>query len=79
MNVVESEIGSCSDTCVTRDVGGNGDVGIEVEDAIDIKHEIPEAISFPPVKNEDEIRLQGVCEVVAAHAVRPFIAPKKKL
>jgi hypothetical protein len=68
MDVVQSETGSFSDACVTRDVGGTGDVSIKVEDSLDIKHEIPEPISFPPVKNEDEVRLQGVCEVVAAHA-----------
>jgi hypothetical protein len=51
-DVVESETASCSDTCVTHD-GGTGDVRIKVEDAVDIKHEIPEAISFAPVKNED--------------------------
>jgi len=55
------------------------DIKEEVEEAIDIKDEMPEAIQFPPIKPEQEVRLWGVCEVVAAHAFRPFIAPKRKL
>jgi hypothetical protein len=51
---------------------------IKTEEAIDIKDEIPEAISLPPIKTEQEVRLWGMCEVVAAHAFRPFIAPKRK-
>jgi hypothetical protein len=77
MDVVASETGSCNDTCVMRDVDGTEEIGIKVEEAIDIKDEIPEAITFPPIKTEAEVRLWGVCEVVAAHAFRPFIAPKK--
>ena len=57
---------------------------ITVEEAIDTKDEIPQAISFPPVKNEDEVWLWYICVcvcvvVVAAHAFRAFIVPKKKL
>jgi len=76
---VESETGSCSETCVTSDVDGTEKVSIQVEEAIDIKVEIPEAITFPSIKTEHEVRLQGVCEVVEAHDFRPFIAPKRKL
>jgi hypothetical protein len=54
------------------------EVSIKVEEAIDIKDEMPEAIPFPPIKTEHEVRVWGVCEVVAAHAFRPFIAPKRK-
>ena len=54
------------------------EVSINVEDAIDIKDEIPEAI-FPPMETEQEVRLWGVCELVAAHCFRPFIAPRRKL
>jgi hypothetical protein len=43
-----------------------------------IKGDIPEAIKFPPIKNEQEVRLQGVNETIAAH-VWSFIAPKKKI
>jgi hypothetical protein len=91
MCYVEVETGSCRETCVTCDVDGTEDVSIKVEaidvkeevnikveEAIDIKDEIPEAV-FRPIKTEHEVRLQGVCEVVAAHAFRPFIAPKRKL
>jgi hypothetical protein len=55
------------------------EVSIKVEEAIDIKDEIPEARIFPSIRPEQEVRLWGVCEVVAAHAFRPFIAPKRKL
>jgi len=94
MGFVEGETGSCSETCVTDDdVDTEGIISIKVEEAInikeevcikfeetiDIKDEIPEAISFPPMKTEHEVRLWGVCEVVAAHAFRPFIASKRKL
>jgi hypothetical protein len=85
---VEGESGSCIETC---DVDGTEEVGIKVEDnvdikeglsfkveeAVDIKDEIPKAISFPPIKTEQEVRLWRVCEVMAAHAFRPTIALQK--
>ena len=88
---VEGETGSCSETDVKCDVGGieefcieaadaldiKEEVGIKVEDAIDIKDETPEAIVFPQIKPEQEVRLCGVCELVAAEAFRPFLAPKE--
>jgi hypothetical protein len=97
---VEGETGCCSETCVTFDVDGTEDGSIDVEEAIDTKDEIPEAISFPPIKieetidpsdeipeaisfppikTEQEVRFWVVCEVVADHAFRPFIASKRKL
>jgi hypothetical protein len=79
MGFVEGESGSCSETCVTCDVDATEEVNIKVEDPIDIKDEIPEAVSVPPIKTEHEVRLWGVCELVAAHAFRPYIAPKRKL
>jgi hypothetical protein len=53
------------------DVGGTGEVGIDIEDplaikeevsikveeVIDIKDETPEVISFPPIETEHEVRL----------------------
>jgi len=75
---VEGETGACNEAGVECDVDRT-EVNAEVEDAIDIKDEIPEAIPFPTIKTEQEVRLWGVCEVVAAHAFRPFIAPKSKL
>jgi len=74
MCCVEGEIGSCSETCVTCDFDATDDVSINVEEAIDIKEEIsikveeaidikdeiPEAIIFPPIKNEHEVSLWGV-------------------
>jgi hypothetical protein len=91
MGYVEGETGYCSEPCVTCDVDGTEEVSITAEDAIDIKEEVsikveeaidikdemPEAILFPPIKSEHEVRLQGVCEVVAAHDFKPFIFPKK--
>jgi hypothetical protein len=52
---VESETGSCIDTC---DVGGTEEVSIKVEEGIDTKDEIPEAISFPPIKIEEAINMK---------------------
>ena len=77
MCFVEGGTGSCSETCVECDVDGTEEVSITVEEDIDIKNEMPEAIKFPPIKTEHEVRLWGVCEVLTAHDFRPFIAPKR--
>jgi len=79
MGFVEGATGPCSETGVKCDVDGFEEVSIEVEETIDIKDEIPEATTFPSIKTQLEVRLWGVCEVVAAHAVRPFIALKKEI
>jgi hypothetical protein len=93
MGFVEGETGYCSETCVTCDVDGTEEVSAEVEDPLDIKEEvsikveeaidvkdgIPEAITCTPVKTEHKVRRWGVCEVVAAHAFKPFFAPKKEI
>ena len=93
MDFVEGETDSWSETSVTCDVDGfqgvnikaeeaidiKDEVSIKIEEAIDIKDEIPEATSFPPIRTEHEVRLHGVCEVVAADAFRSFIAPTRKL
>ena len=60
------------------------EVSIKVEEAIDIKEEVSNELEeslyirdeipeIPPIKTQNQVRLQGVCEVVAAHAFRPFI------
>jgi len=67
MGYVEGETGYCNETCVMCDVDGAAEFSIKVEEAIDIKDETPEAKIFPSVKTEHEVRLWGVCEVVAAH------------
>ena len=86
---VEGESGSCSDTGVMSDGDGTEEVStegedtvdikeevsIKVEEAIDIKDEIPVAITVPSINTEHEVRLWGVCEVVAANDFRPFFAP----
>jgi len=93
MGFVEGGTCSCSETCVICDVDGTEEVSIKVErsidvkeevsfkveEAIDIKDEIPEAVSFPPFETEHEVRLWGVCEVVALSAFRPFIDTIRKL
>ena len=90
LDVVEGETGSYSEMYVPCDVVGTEEVSIKfedtidikeevcikVEEAIDIKDEIPEAITFPSVKTEHEVRLWGVCEVVAAHSFRELL-PRK--
>ena len=54
---MEGETGSCSETCVMCAVDGTEEVSIKVEDELDIKDEIPEAITSPSVKTEHEVRL----------------------
>ena len=76
---VECGTGSCSEKRVTCDVDGTEEVRIKVEEDIDIKDEMPEAIECPPIKTEIEVRLWGVCVVLAAHGFRLFIVPKRKL
>ena len=90
MGFVEGKTGSWTETGVECDVDGTEEVSTKVQEALDIKEEViikvedgiavkdesPEAISLPPMKTEQEVRFWGVCEVVAAHAFRPFIAPK---
>jgi hypothetical protein len=87
---VDGETGYRSETCVVCDVGKTAEFGIKLEEAVDVKREIPQAMTFPPIKTEHEVRLWGlcqlvtavvcdmvtdvVCEVVTAPAFRPFIA-----
>jgi len=71
---VEGETASCNEADVDCDpLEIKEEVSMKVEDAIDIKDEIPETIAFP---TEQEVRLWGVYVVLAAHAFRPFTAPK---
>jgi len=66
MDSVEGETGSCSETCVMCNADGTEEVGIKFEEAIDTRGEIPEAVTFPEIKTEREVRLWGFFEVVAA-------------
>ena len=78
MDCVEGETGSCTETCV-QSGGGVGTEEISIkEEAIDIEDEIPEAITFPSIKTEHEVRLQGVCEVLAAHVSKTIYCHKYK-
>jgi len=58
---VEGETGSCIETCVMCDVDGTEEVSIKVEEATDIRDEIPEALIFPPIKTEEEVRVWVLC------------------
>jgi len=79
MDVVEGPTGSSSGTCVKLDDDDESEeVSEKVEDAIDIKDEIPVAITFAPIKTEREVRLWAVCDVLHAHVSMPFVAPNKK-
>ena len=77
LGCVEGGTVSCSETCVTCGVDGTEEVTITVEEATDIKDKMPEAVKFPSIKTESEVRLGGVCEVLAALAFRPFIAAEE--
>jgi len=79
VDFVEDGTGSDSETFVMFDVDGTKEVCIKVKEALHIKGEISEVISFPPIKTEHAVWLCGVCEVVAANAFRPFITPVRKL
>ena len=45
MCFVEGGTSSCSETCVECDVGGTEEVSVKFEEVIDIKVEMPEAIT----------------------------------
>jgi len=71
MCYVEGETGSCTEACVMCDVNGTEEVSIKLEESVDIKEEvsikfeeaihikdkIPEAVTFPPIKTEHEVRV----------------------
>ena len=80
MDVVEGETRSNSETGVTCDVEGTVEVCTKVEDATDISDEIPEAVTSPPIKTEQEVRLWGVCVCVRCWQLMllgPLWPPKK--
>jgi len=56
---VEGETGACNEAGVECDVDGTEEISIKVEEAIDVKEEAPEAISFPTIKTEQEVRPLG--------------------
>jgi hypothetical protein len=61
MEFVESGTGSNIETRVPFDVDETEEVSIKAEEDVNIKDEVPEAISFPPIKTEPEVRLHFVC------------------
>jgi hypothetical protein len=56
MDCVEGETCSCSATC---DDDGTEEDSIKIEEAMDTRGEIPEAIRFPPIKTEHEVKIWG--------------------
>ena len=75
---VEGETGSCIETCVMCDVDGTEEVSINDEEATDIKVEIPEALIFPPIKTEQEVRLLVLCVRWWQLVIVGLYFPKKK-
>jgi hypothetical protein len=59
MDFVEAETDYCNETCVKCDVDGTEEISIK-EEVIDIKRETPQALIFPPIKTEHEVRI-GWC------------------
>ena len=57
---VEGETGSCSETFEMCDADGTEEVSIKVEGAVNTRGEIPEAITFPEIKTEHEVRRWGL-------------------
>ena len=68
VDFVEGETGSSSETCVMCAVDGTEEISVEVEEELDIKDEITEAVTSPSVTTEHEVRFWGLCEWLAAHA-----------
>jgi hypothetical protein len=58
MFCVEDETGAYSETC---DVDECEEMSNKVEEVVVVKDEIPEDITFTPIKSEREVRLWGVC------------------
>ena len=76
MGCVEGATCSCSATC---DADGAAEDSIKVEEAIDTRGEIPEAVSFPPINTEPEVKLWGFfVKWWQRMFLRPFIVTKRK-
>jgi len=58
-------VDSCNETSVTSPTSAHEVIAVKVEDEIDIRikvEEIPEAITFPPIKaEEDEVSYVSLC------------------
>ena len=92
MGFVEDETGSNSEECVTYDVDGTEEVsinfeaidikeevGFKVEEAIDIKDEIPEATSFPPMKTEQEVAIDIIKDEIREAILFPPIKTEQEV
>jgi hypothetical protein len=78
MGFVEGETGSSSEPCVMCDVDGTEEVSVNVEESIDIKDEIPEAITFSPIKTELEVSPGGLWDVEALRFLGHLLSTKKR-
>jgi len=89
MGFVEGDTGSISEPCVMCDVDGTEEVSvnveyaikeviIKVEEAIDIKDEIPEPITFSPIKTEHEVSPGGLWDVEALRFLGHLLSTKKE-
>jgi hypothetical protein len=56
MDVVEGETGSYSERGVECDVDGTEEYSVKVEESIDIKDGIAEAVTFSSINSEHEVR-----------------------
>jgi hypothetical protein len=56
MDLVKVELGSCSETCLTSGVDGNGAIGVEGERVIGmLEEEDQETAKFPVIKTEPKV------------------------
>jgi phosphoribosyl-dephospho-CoA transferase len=91
MGFVEGETGSSSESCVMCDVdrteevsvnveyGIKEEVNIKVEEAIEIKDEIPEASTLTSIKTEHEVSLGGLWDVEVLRFLGHLLSTKKKM
>jgi hypothetical protein len=80
VGLIKDEPDSGSDARVTTLCDETEEGNITVEESLDIKKEHPEAIKFPPIKTEPELRVWGMCVRKQCFMLsRPLTATKKKV
>jgi len=68
MDILQSEPGPCTGTCLVSPDGGNQVVGIKVEDVADLKlEEDPGLTTSPLIKTEPLVSCVSVCVSYLAH------------
>jgi hypothetical protein len=79
VGLIRDEPDSGIETCVTILDDGIEEGNIQVEESLDIKEENAETISFPPIKNEPEVSVWGLCVRQQQFMFpRPFTATKRE-